>query len=152
MRRRLVSRIAPLLVVGLVVGAIAAGVSGCDRRVDERIKVEVHQLVLSEGEAAAGSASRLVMFGRRALPAMEAALHTADERGRKNLILAMRRLGDAEAIPLLLHVATHDPASDVRREAEWTLQTFAKGDDERGTRARDALRSLAELRHTEEAG
>jgi hypothetical protein len=119
---------------------------------DDRIRVEVQQLTLARGEAASQGADRLAKAGRRAIPAIEAALHTADAPGRKNLILALRRIGDVEAVPLLQHIATWDAESDVRREATWTLKGWATGDGERAVKAREALRKLDESHAREEAG
>ncbi len=95
-------------------------------------------------------AERLGADGRRALPAIEGALHGASEPGRKNLILALRRIGDGEAVPLLRQLALYDKSASVRREAEWTLQQWSLGSDERALKARAALRVIDELRGREE--
>lgn len=124
---------------------------GCERE-DDGIRREVQSFVLLQGSSATAAAERLCRHGRRAIPSLEAALHTAEPPGRKNLILALRKLGDADAVPLLRHVALFDAAPDVRREAEWTLKTWAAGQDPRGERARTALRELDERREREEAG
>ena len=79
-------------------------------------------------------------------------MHTAEVPGRKNLVLALRKIGDADAVPLLRHIALFDPAPDVRVEAEWTLKTWAVAKDARGEKARAALRELDERRAREEAG
>jgi HEAT repeat protein len=135
----------------LFLAAVAA--VGCEDD-DEAIRGEVQSLVLAAGTGtpATAAAERLARHGRRALPAVEAALHTAEPAGRKNLILALRKIGDGDAAPLLRHVALFDPAPDVRREAEWTLRSWAAGRDARGERARAALRELDERREREEAG
>ena len=52
-------------------------------------------------------------------------MHTASPTGKKNLILALRKIGDVEAVPLLGHMAQFEPNADVRREAEWTLKSWA---------------------------
>ena len=132
----------------IVILALAA----CDRRDDGHLRVEVNQLVNSEGAMASAAMARLVPYGSRALPLMEAALHTAKPGGRVNLVVAMRRLGEAEAIPLLLHIAAYDSDETVRHEAEWALRGFARGEDARAARAKDAMRKLDEIRGSEEAG
>src|SRR5262245_51930949 len=57
---------------------------------------------------------RLARFGRRALPQIEIALHTASPTGKLNLIRALETIGDREAVPILRHFAAHDAAPEVR--------------------------------------
>ena len=81
-------------------------------------------------------------------------MHTASGPGKKNLILALRRIGDAEAVPLLAHIAEFEPNADIKREAEWTLRTWAADGKAaaRAEKAKAAVRKLEEARGTEEAG
>lgn len=131
----------------------AVTLGGCSSRAeDDVIRVEVQRLALAEGDAATTSAERVSGYGRRALPTIEAVIQTADAHGRKNLVLALRRVGDGEAVPLLLHVAAWDTEPSVRTEAEWTLKTWAAAADARADKARAALRRLDELKQREEAG
>ena len=131
--------------------AVVVTLGGCTRD-DDLIRVEVQKLTLAEGEAANATAERLTRHGRRALPSIEAAMHTADEHGRKNLVLALRRLGDVESVPLLLHLGAYDPSPDVRREAVWTLKTWAAANDARAQKSREAVRRLDEILQSEETG
>ncbi len=125
--------------------------TGCDRT-DEQIRAAVTLAISHEGAQATAAADRLAQHGRRAIPTIEAAMHTASPAGKKTLIGALRKIGDVEAVPLLRHVALHDPGADVRREAEWTLKQWAAGSDPRAEEARRALRTIDEQRGTEEAG
>jgi hypothetical protein len=135
------------------VAAVALVWAACSTRAeDDLIRVEVQRLALADGDAASISAERVARYGRRALATIEAVIQTADPHGRKNLVLAARRVGDAEAVPLLLHVAAWDAEPLVRAEAEWTLKSWAAATDERAERARAALRRLDELKQREEAG
>ncbi len=119
---------------------------------DDLVRIQVYQLAELDGERAAAAAARIAVDGHRALIPIEAALHTATPVGRKNLILALRRIGEVEAVPLLGHLARFDEAADVRREAEWTLKSWAAMTDARAARARQALRKLEERRGHEETG
>jgi hypothetical protein len=130
--------------------ALAAGCS--DPSTDDDIRAQVTLLLNQEGAAAQAASARLQRHGRRAIVTIEAALHTATPDGRKNLILALRGIGDGEAIPLLRHVAIYDPSAEVRREAEWTLKQWAQAGQARGERARAALREIDEARAREEPG
>jgi hypothetical protein len=141
-------RLCPYLLCALLAAAPACNDA------DDDIRANVTLLCNHEGALATAAAEHLTRYGRRAIPTIEAAMHTASPTGKKNLILALRKIGDAEAVPLLGHLAQFEPNPDVRREAEWTLRQWA-GDDqakERAARAKQAVRALEEARGTEDAG
>jgi len=121
---------------------------------DDDIRANVTLLCNHEGTLATAAAEHLQRYGRRAIPTIEAAMHTATPTGKKNLILALRKIGDAEAVPLLAHMAQFEPNPDVRREAEWTLRGWAADGSakERAEKAKAAVRALEEARGTQEAG
>lgn len=128
-------------------------VTGCTRQPDDDpIRAEVQALTLLRGESAIKAAERLARHGRRAIPSIESALHTGDEPARKNLIVALRRIGDGDAVPLLAHLATWDADEGVRKEALWTLRGWAAESDARAARAREALRQLDEQKAREGSG
>jgi hypothetical protein len=122
--------------------------------VDDDIRANVTLLCNHEGVLATAAADRLERYGKRAIPTIEAAMHTATPVGRKNLILALRRIGDADSVALLGHIAVFDGSPDVRREATWTLKTWAADSKQpaRADKAKAALRQADETRHAEEAG
>src|SRR5262249_23510406 len=106
-----------------------------------------------EGEPAEDAAAHLAKhFGVRAIPTLETALHTATPTGRLNCIMALRRIGHADAIPLLRHFAIYDEEDGVRTEAEHTLRQWAQGRDDRASRARAALRAIEEASQAEKKG
>lgn len=121
---------------------------------DDDIRANVTLLCNHEGALATAAAEHLARYGRRAIPTIEAAMHTASPTGKKNLILALRKIGDIEAVPLLGHVAQFEPSADVRREAEWTLRQWAAdaAHAERAARAKQVVRVLEEAHGTEDAG
>ncbi len=134
--------------------AIALLVLACSRDSDERkIHAEVDILVEREGQIAEDAANRLAKnFGVRAIPTLETAMHTATPVGRLNIIMALRRIGHPDAIPLLRHYAIHDEEEGVRKEAEITLRQWAGGTDDRATKARAALRTIEESQSQEKKG
>jgi len=134
--------------------AIALLLLACSRDADERkIHNEVDILVEREGQLAEDAANRLAKnFGVRAIPTLETALHTANPVGRLNIIMALRRIGHPDAIPLLRHYALHDEEEGVRSEAEVTLRQWAAGTDDRATKARAALRAIEEEQSREKKG
>jgi hypothetical protein len=141
----------PWLIVCLL--WLTAAAAACND-VDDDIRASVTVLCNHEGIPATSAAERLERYGKRAIPTIEAAMHTASPVGRKNLILALRRIGDPDSIALLGHIAVFDGSPDVRREAEWTLKGWAADakKPERAARAKAALLKADETRHAEEAG
>lgn len=119
---------------------------------DDAIRADVQLLAMQGAEPQTATVERVARFGHRALASIEQGLHTADPPGRKNLILALRKIGDADAVPLLGHLARYDADPEVRREAAWTLRSWASAKDPRGERSRAALRTLDEASEREETG
>ena len=137
----------------LLLGWLVVAAPACNDA-DDDIRANVTLLCNHEGALATAAADHLARYGRRAIPTIEAAMHTATATGKKNLILALRKIGDEESVPLLGHIARFEPNPDVRREAEWTLRQWA-GDAKtpaRATRAKQAVRTLEEAQGVEEAG
>jgi hypothetical protein len=136
-----------LLLAGLVVAP------ACSDAEDD-IRANVTLLCSHEGVLATAAADHLTRYGRRAIPTIEAAMHTASPTGKKNLVLALRQIGDVEAVPLLGQLAQFEPNADVRREAEWTLRKWAADDKAaaRAGKAKAAVRTLEEARGVEDAG
>jgi hypothetical protein len=118
----------------------------CTRRElrEREIRDQVEIIAVREGALAERSMEELKRYGRDALPQIEAALPKASTSGQLNLVMALRRLGDAEAVPLLRHLVLRNETEAVRIEAETTLRSWAKGTDVRAERARAAIRSIEE--------
>jgi hypothetical protein len=127
--------------------------SACQEDEEATISTRVRVIATEEGASVTRATDALVPFGRRAIVLIEAALHTAPEVGRKNLVTALRRIGDEAAAPLLGHLAAYDPSAEVRQEALWTLRSWlGPGAPSRARTARAALRLLDELGGREEGG
>ena len=148
MQYTLAMRLCPYLLCALLAAAPACSDA------DDDIRANVTLLCNHEGALATAAADHLTRYGRKAIPTIEAAMHTASPTGKKNLILALRKIGDIEAVPLLGHLAQFEPSPDVRREAEWTLRQWAADgtQKERAARAKQAVRVLEEAHGTEDAG
>lgn len=119
---------------------------------DAEVRQAVRLLCEEQGEVARRALLRLVPHGPAALMPIEAALHTAPPAGRRNLVLALRRIGSAESAPLLGHLAAYDDDPLVRMEARFTLGLWLAEGGPRGAAARAALRKADEARGTEGAG
>ena len=107
---------------------------------------EINVLVLRNDMLVAPATERLVAYKRNAIPQIETAIHTAAPNGRLNLIAALDRIGDDEAVPVLRQVAIYDIAIEVRAAAEAVLTRWAAGQDHRGERARAGLGEMARKR------
>ena len=142
------ARVVPWLLVGLT------ALPACTRRElrEREIRDEVEIIAAREGALAERSMEELRKYGRDAIPPIEAALPKASPTGQLNLVMALRRLGDPEAIPLLRQLVLRNQMEAVRIEAEVTLRSWAKGSDVRAERARAALRSIDEAQGRGSAG
>ncbi|HET6279923.1 MAG TPA: HEAT repeat domain-containing protein, partial [Polyangia bacterium] len=89
---------------------------------------------------------RLSAYGRKAIPQIETALHTASPPGRLHLIEALEKIGDGESVPVLRHVAVYDVRQDVRDAAERLLARWAAAGGLRGERARASQGEIARKR------
>jgi hypothetical protein len=69
---------------------------------------------------------RLAAFGRRALPQIEIALHTASPAGKVNLIHALDATAEPEAAAILRHFAVYDPSPEVRTACEEVLSRWSR--------------------------
>jgi len=129
-----------------MVAVLVSGTSACSHR--ELREREIRDLValvsVHEGDVAEEAIERLVPYGPLAITEIEAALPKASFTGQLNLVLALRRLGHPEAIPLLLHLAERNEFEPVRIESKVTLRMWARGTGPRAERARAALRALEE--------
>lgn len=135
----------------VVAAALLLALPACARD-EEALRREVQRLALAEGDDVRAQVERVGERGRPAIPSIEAVMHTTEEPGRRNLVLALGRIGDPETVPLLQHIAIYDAAEAVRREAESTLRAWAGQSDPRGDKARAAVRRVEELRKRQEAG
>jgi hypothetical protein len=146
---RLAIALFPLVLAG------SLAVSGCedldrDAAYDHGLEIgsAVQLVATTQGELAEQAMRRLLPFGRAVLPYLEAALHTATPIGRKRIVMALRRLGLAEAAPLLAHIGAYDEDQTAAREAVRTLSLWAseRHDSRRGAAARQVLHKVDEVR------
>ncbi len=133
----------------LLAACLLAGLAGlaCEDRSHGDIADEINILIRRNDQLVPPALDRLVAYKRAAIPQIETALHTAAPPGRLHLVTAMDRIGDADAIPILRHVALFDITPDLRSAAEATLTRWAAaGDRERAFRAQEALQEIARRR------
>jgi hypothetical protein len=125
--------------------------AGCEDRSYRVIGAQIETLTKEKG-LVDPAVARLARIGRRAIPQIETALHTASARGKTNLIGALEAIGDVEAVPILQHFATFDADSGVRSACGALLGKWAVPPDARSEAARKALARVAEKRARGAAG
>lgn len=137
-----------LKVLGLAV-VLAAG--ACDDRSYREIGAAIDVLAKRHHQLPGPAIERLRRLGRRAVPQLETALHTASPRGKVNLVNALDAIGEPESTAILQHFAVYDPNAEVRAACEETLAKWAAGDDARSTPAKLALARIGEKRRLGQA-
>jgi hypothetical protein len=137
----------------LLIGALAAApalLGACDDLSHQDIGDEINILVRRDDQLVPPATERLAAYKRRAVPQIETAMHTAAPTGRLHLLVALDRIGDDEAVPVLRHVAVYDITPEVRQAAEDTLVRWQHGAS--GERARRAGAAIAEIARRRAAG
>jgi len=133
-----------------LVAALAIATSllalGCEDVSHRDIGDEINILTRRNDALVPPATERLAAYGRRAVPQIETALHTAAPTGRLHLIEALEKIGDDESIPVLRHVAVYDVRQDVREAAEKLLARWAAAGGRRAERARAAQTHIARKR------
>lgn len=133
MRARLAAGL--LLVTSLWLGA-------CDDSAHHDIGDEINILTRRNDALVQPAIERLAGYGRKAIAQIETALHTAAPSGRLYLLAALEKIDDAEAVPVLRHVAVYDVSGEVRENAERILAAWAAGAREPGRTRATAARAL----------
>jgi len=120
--------------------------TGCEDRSYREIGAQINALTKPGGGSVDDAISQLARMGRRTLPQIETALHTASPRGKSNLIRALDAIGDPEAAAIVQHFAVYDASAEVRAACEELLQRWAAASDRRAGPARQALARVGEKR------
>ena len=128
----------------LVLAFLAA--AGCEDRSYRDIGAQINTLTKPGGGSADEAIAQLARMGRRTLPQIETALHTASPRGKSNLIRALDAVGAPEAAAIVQHFAVYDASDEVRAACEELLQRWATAGDRRAGPARQALARVNEKR------
>lgn len=122
--------------------------SACEDSSHGDIADEINILIRRNDQLVGPAMDRLAAYKRAAIPQMETALHTAAPSGRLHLVAVMERIGDADATPILRHVALFDVNPDLRSAAEAVLSRWAAdhGQPARSARAGAVLAEVARRR------
>jgi HEAT repeat protein len=126
--------------------ALAGAGGACDDQSYRDIGSEIGLLTTRTDSFVAPAVERLAGYGRRAIPQIEIALHTASDAGRRNLIAALERIGDREAVAIFRHFAVYDLSAEIRSSCEAVLGKWATPGSPHAEVARAALARVAELR------
>jgi len=130
----------------LVCSLVLFSALGCEDRSYREIGAQINALTKPGGGSVDDAIAQLARMGRRTLPQIETALHTASPRGKSNLIRALDAIGDPEAAAIVQHFAVYDASAEVRAACEDLLQRWAATSDRRAGPARQALARVGEKR------
>jgi hypothetical protein len=139
-----------LILLAATAGAFAITAAACDDHAHTDIGDEINILTRRNDALVPPATERLAAYGRKAVPQIETAMHTAAPTGRLHLLTALEVIGDEESVPVLRHVAVYDVRPEVRSAAEALLARWAAATDARAARARDAVATIAHKRATGE--
>jgi hypothetical protein len=132
------------LIFLLVVALLA--LPGCDDRSYRDIGAAIDVLAKKSGELPGPAIDRLRKIGRRAVPQIETAMHTAAPRGKVNLVSALAAIGEPESAAILQHFAVYDKSPEVRAACEDLLAQWAAGGDRKSQPAQQAIARVQEKR------
>jgi hypothetical protein len=124
---------------------------GCDDRSYREIGASIDVLTKKNDNLPGPAIARLAKIGRRAVPQIETAMHTASPRGKVNLVSALAAIGEPESAAILQHFAVYDKSPEVRTACEGLLGQWAAGSDARGGPAKQALARVQEKRRLGQA-
>jgi len=124
---------------------------GCDDRSYRDIGANIDVLTKKSDSLPGPALARLAKIGRRAVPQIETAMHTASPRGKVNLVSALAAIGEPESASILQHFAVYDKNPDVRAACEELLAQWASGSDVRGGSAKQAIARVQEKRRLGQA-
>ena len=88
---------------------------------DRQVLAAVESLVGGADSVAERARRGLVKVGPRAIPLIETGLYGAEADGRLRIVRTLAGIGHADAVPILQHLATHDPDRLVREAASQSL-------------------------------
>ena len=132
---------------GMLAALAACALGACEDRSHGDIGDEINILTRRNDALVPPATERLAAYGRKAVPQIETALHTAAPFGRLHLITALDKIGDDESVSVLRHVAVYDVTPEVRDAAESLLTRWSSGGSKPlGERARAALVEIARKR------
>ncbi len=120
--------------------------SGCDDKSYREIGASIDVLTKKSDNLPGPAIARLAKIGRRAVPQIETAMHTAAPRGKTNLVAALAAIGEPESTAILQHFAVYDKSPEVRTACEELLGQWASASDPRGGLAKQALARVHEKR------
>ncbi len=132
-------------VTARLAGAVLLLAAACEDTSYRDIGAQITVLTERRDALVPGAVRQLTAFGRRALPQIETALHTASPEGKANLLRAVDAIADPEAAATLRHFAVYDPAAEVRSACEEILARWAARPP-LAAAARGALARIADKR------
>ena len=126
--------------------AIFLTAPACDDRSYREIGASIDALTKRSDELPGLAIARLRQIGRRAVPQIETAMHTASPRGKVNLVSALAAIAEPESTAILQHFAVYDKSPEVRSACEELLANWAAAGDRKSQPAKQAIARVQEKR------
>lgn len=112
---------------------------GCDDKSYRDIGAAINVLTKKKEDLPGPAIGRLGKIGRRAVPQIETAMHTASQRGKVNLVSALEAIGEPESVAILQHFAAYDTSPEVRAACDELLSKWSKRGDGLAKPAQQAI-------------
>jgi hypothetical protein len=125
---------------------VVLNLPACDDQSYRDIGAAINVLAKKSDELPGPAITRLKQVGRRAVPQIETAMHTAAPRGKVNLITALAAIGEPESTAILQHFAVYDKSPEVRAACEDLLAQWAASGDRKSQPAQQAIARVQEKR------
>lgn len=125
--------------------------SACDDRSYREIGGAIDVLIKRNNDLPGPAIERLRKIGRRAVPQIETAMHTASARGKVNLVSALAAIGEPESASILQHFAVYDRNPEVRTACEEVLAQWAASNGRLAPPAKQAIARIGEKRRLGQA-
>jgi hypothetical protein len=120
--------------------------AACDDRSYREIGAAIDVLAKKSEQLPGPAIDKLRKIGRRAVPQIETAMHTAAPHGKTNLVAALAAIGEPESAAILQHFAVYDKSPEVRAACEEVLAKWAAASDRRSRPAQQAIARIEEKR------
>lgn len=125
---------------------LTLGLFCCDDRSYREIGAAIDVLTKRTDGMSGPAIERLKKLGRRSIPQIEIALHTAAPNSRINLIEALAAIEDPEVVHILRHFGSYDANTSVRLACEEVLKRWVEKNHRLSGPAQVALQKISENR------
>jgi len=107
-----------VLTFAFVLATASCAPPACSETSERAARQDIKLLVEDEGPLAEAARARLVARGGQAIAVIETGLYAANPPARLRIVRTLAEIGARETLPILEHLAAHDPDPGVRAAAQ----------------------------------